>query len=101
MFSLLIVNRGSVLGRKKVFGLTEEEERMLDLLMKKDTSLVAIELGKSEAAIYQALYRIRKRVEEAQNLVNKINNYKIRSPRLRKLLTVGRPVERKRETKRA
>ncbi len=96
-----MLTRGLFLGRKKVFGLTEEEERMLELLMEKDTSLVAIELGKSEAAIYQALYRIRKRVEEAQNLVNKINNYKIRSPRLRKLLTVGKPIERKGKAKRA
>jgi len=60
---------------------------MLEQLMYKETEIVATELGISERTIYQRLYRIRKRVEEAQNLINVVNAFKNKSPRLRKLLT--------------
>ncbi len=81
------------MGKKKRIGLSEEEKAMLEELMYKETGLVASELGVSERTIYQRLYRIRRRVEEAQNLVNVVNVLKNKSPRLRKLLTSSKLLE--------
>jgi hypothetical protein len=83
------------MGLKKLIDLSEKEEMMLNLLMYKETDLVAQELGVKEYTIYQRLYRIRKRVDEAQKLINKINAYKNKSPRLRKLLTEPKLLKKK------
>jgi hypothetical protein len=83
------------MGRKKLIDLSPFEETMLELLMYKETDLVAQELGVTERTIYQRLYRLRKRVEEAQNLVNKVNAFKNKSPRIRKLLTQAKLLKKK------
>jgi predicted DNA-binding protein YlxM (UPF0122 family) len=75
------------MGHKKRVILTEEERVILESLVDKDLSLVGQSLGISCASIYQRLYRIRKRVEEAQTLLKQISIYKKRSARLAKLLT--------------
>jgi hypothetical protein len=71
--------------------LRQKDIKMLELLGHKDTTLVALELGYDNPnPLYQRLYRLRKKLIEAQNFVNKLRAMEKRNPRLRKFLTSGR-----------
>jgi hypothetical protein len=74
---------------KSSIRMTDFEKKMCEVIKHKEMELAAQELGLTVKAIYQRFYRLRNRIEEAQGLVNDVNNFKKQSARLRKLLTKG------------
>ena len=67
--------------------MSEMEKRMCKLICSKETVLVASDLKITPTALRQRFYRLRKRIDDAQTLVNQANAMKQICPRLRKLLT--------------
>lgn len=74
---------------KSSIRMTDFEKKMCEAVKHKEMELAAQELCLNVKALYQRLYRLRNRIEEAQGLVNDANNFKKQSARLRKLLTKG------------
>jgi len=68
--------------------LKDYEEETLELLSRMTIKAASVRLEVKPETIHQRLYRLRKKIEKAQNFINRINAYKKRSPRIRKLLTV-------------
>lgn len=81
------------MGKKKVLGLSATDKEMLDLLLSKKIEAVAEKMGVEKSAIYQRLYRIRKRRVQAQTFINQVNSYAQRDATLRKLLLARRVID--------
>lgn len=69
-------------------GLTDRDLKMFDLICKYwDTGLVAQELNMTVDAIHQRFYWIRKKREQWQHDINRLNNAERKCKRLKKFLT--------------
>lgn len=69
--------------------LTSREKRLLDEIPKHKTVLEAARsIGMSESNAYAALFRVRKKLGEAEEFVANMRSLRRREPTLTKLLTV-------------
>lgn len=63
-----------------------------------ETGIAAQKLGFTEGALRSRLYRIRKRLEQYQWLLNNVRNMQRLNPRIRKLTTSGTLIKETGET---
>lgn len=81
-------NQEQKLRTNKVSVLTEKEEKILEAYGNGGAKYAAQMLGTTVEHVYQRIHRIKKKVEKAQNFLNRINSFRARYPRIKKSMLI-------------